>query len=392
MKCLRRLFWLLAVLPALLCTVSCGPKERREVTSVLIYLAGNNSLESYGPDCLSQLKSGFIPEDKADSDILLVYYHIPGEAPTLKKISKTSSGMIKELVLCSYPSNQNSATASTLAQVIADAEAICPADRHSLVMWSHSTGYLPTGYYDKLWYGDSDLSSLFSSRTGERRTFGRDYGSSLEIEIPDLAAALPFKYEVIIFDSCLMGGVEVAYELKDKCDYLVVSPTEIMAKGFPYYIMMEELLNNKDKAAAATAIAAEYYDYYNAQHGGGTVTVINTAGLTSLAQITSRIITNHRSEISAINRRSLQYFDRCSVHWTYDIDDIISRVATTAEYSAFQSALSASTVYKAATPTFLSIKINKYSGYGMYLPYPEYKNLNAFYKTLAWNKVTGLVE
>ncbi|MBR5056862.1 MAG: hypothetical protein IKX03_06670, partial [Bacteroidales bacterium] len=381
-----------AVLPALLLVTSCGEKHRREVTSVLVYLAGNNSLESYGPDCLSQLKSGFIPEDKADADILLVYYHVPGEAPTLKKISKTTSGLIKELVLCSYPSFQNSATPATLAKVIADAEAICPADHHSLVMWSHSTGFLPNGYYDKLWYGDADLFSSAKPRSGERRTFGRDYGSDEEIEITDLANVLPFKYEVILFDSCLMGGVEVAYELKDKCEYLVVSPTEIMAKGFPYYIMMEELLNNKDKAAAATVIDKEYYDYYNAQHGGGTVTVVNTSGLGSLAQITSRIISNHRSEISALNRNTLQYYDRCRAHWTYDLDDIISRVATASEYSTFQSALSASTVYKAATPTFLSIPINKYSGYGVYLPYPEYKNLNAFYKTLAWNKATGLVE
>ena len=382
----------LLLLLALMLFTSCHKTAKREVTSVLIYLAGNNSLESYGPDCISQIRSGYIPEDKADADVLLVYYHIPDEPPTLKKISKTSSGVIKELVLCSYPSDQNSASAATLAKVIADAESICPADRHNLVMWSHSTGFLPTGYYDKLWYGDSDLTFARAGRTGERRTFGRDYGSDEEIELTDLAAALPFKYDVIIFDSCLMGGVEVAYELRDKCDYLVVSPTEIMAKGFPYYIMMEELLNNKDKAAASTAIAAEYYDYYNSQHGGATVIVISTSGLPALAQITSRIVSSHRGEIASLNRKSLQWYDRCREHWTYDLDDIISRVATDSEYSAFRSAMTACTVYKAATPTFLSIQINKYSGYGVYLPYPEYNTLNLFYKTLAWNKATGLVE
>ena len=391
MKLMKRLIWLLALVPMVLSAVSCGPKPRRETTSVLIYLAGNNSLEYYGPDCLSQLRSGYIPEDKADADILLVYYHVPDAAPVLMKISKTSSGVIKELVLYSYPADQNSASVSTLRQVIADAEAICPADHHNLVMWSHSTGFLPTGYYDKLWYGDSDLRARGATGV-ERRTFGHDYGSEEEIEIPDLAAALPFKYDVIIFDSCLMGEVEVACELRNKCDYLVVSPTEIMAKGFPYYIMMEELLQNPDKAAACTAIASEYYDYYNSQHGGATVTVVNTSALGDLMQVTSRIVSNHRSEIAAINRNRLQWYDRCRVHWSYDLDDIISRVAGSSEYSAFQSALSTCTVYKAATPTFLSIDINKYSGFGVYLPYPEYEKLNAFYRTLAWNKAVGLVE
>lgn len=392
MKRITRVLGYFAALLMLLPLGSCVQKQRREVTSVLIYLAGNNSLESYAPDCLRQIKSGYIPEDKADADILLVYYHIPGEAPALKKISKTSSGVIKELTLCSYPSDQKSSTAATLAQVIRDAETLCPADRHNLVMWSHSTGFLPAGCYDHFWYGNSGLLRNSSGRMREKRTFGRDYGTNEEIELPDLAAALPFKYDVIIFDSCLMGEVEVAYELREKCDLLVISPTEIMAQGFPYYIMMEELLNNPDKEAATTAIAREYYDYYNAQHGGGTVTVVRTSGLTSLAQITARIISSHRGEISGINRRLLQYYDRCSVHWSYDLDDIISRVADASEYSAFRSALEASTVYKAATPSFLSIQINKYSGYSMYLPYPEYEFLNSFYKTLAWNKAVGLVE
>lgn len=390
MKRIVRSLLLFAAFAVLISLSSCHEEQKREITSVLVYLAGNNSLQSYAPDCIRQIKSGFIPEEKADADILLVYYHVPGESPLLKKISRTSSGMIKELVLCSYPSDQNSATAATLSKVIRDAEAICPADHHNLVMWSHATGCLPTGYYDKLWYGNSDLFS--GARSAQRRTFGKDYGSDAEIELTDLAAALPFKYDVIIFDSCLMGSMEVAYELKDKCDYLVVSPTEIMAQGFPYYSMMDELFNNSDKEAAITAIASEYYDYYNAQHGGGTVTVVRSSGLVSLAQITARIISAHRGEIKALDRSRLQYYDRCSVHWTYDIDDLISRVATASEYSAFQTALASCTVYKAATPSFLTIRITKYSGYGIYLPYPEYASLNAFYKTLAWNKATGMVE
>ena len=173
MKRITRVLGYFAALLLLLPLSSCGQKQRREVTSVLIYLAGNNSLESYGSDCLRQIKSGYIPEDKADADILLVYYHIPGEAPTLKKISRTSSGVIKELTLCSYPSDQISSKAATLAQVIRDAEALCPADRHNLVMWSHSTGFLPAGYYDRFWYGNSGLLRTSSGRMGEKRTFGR---------------------------------------------------------------------------------------------------------------------------------------------------------------------------------------------------------------------------
>ena len=48
--------------------------------------------------------------------------------------------------------------------------------------------------------------------------------------------------------------------------------------------------------------------------------------------------------------------------------------------------------YKAATPSFLGIAIKNYSGLSMYLPGAGDTQLNEFYKTLAWNKATNLVE
>jgi hypothetical protein len=54
-------------------------------------------------------------------------------------------------------------------------------------------------------------------------------------------------------------------------------------------------------------------------------------------------------------------------------------------------------IYKAATPSFLGLQIDSYSGLSMYLPSVTKDDqgvagLNAFYKTLAWNKATNLVE
>lgn len=379
---------------------SCGnTKKEVEKTSLLIYIAGNNSLSGMAPDCLNQLRSGFIPSDSLDSDILMVYYHIPNQNPRLVKFTRTSRGLIRETTLCTYPSDQKSASVATLTQVIKDAESLCPAKYHNLVLWSHSSGFLPEEYYDKLYY-NKDLEAKPSqdspvaapiART-QRKSFGKDYDSSEEMNIVKLAEALPFKYECIIFDSCLMGTVEVAYQLRNKCNYLAVSPTEIMAQGFPYYMMMDEIFNNPDKEAAIINVAREYFDYYNKQAGqGGTVAVVKTSELEPLAVISKSVIGKYSDKIASLDRERVQTFDRCTAHWLYDLGDIVLRVSSTADYLEFSKALDAAVVYKANTPSFLNIKINKYSGLGMYLPDPEYKMLNYYYQSLDWNKATGLV-
>lgn len=377
--------------------VSCHKPEPREKMSVLIYMAGNNSLSFYAEDCIGQLKQGFIPSDSLDADNLLVYYHVPYESPKLVKYSRTTTGLIKEITLCTYPSDQNSATVETFRKVVQDAEQLCPAEHHSLIMWSHSSAFLPQGYYEKLWYNNLEEAQPQSSRIlAQRNSFGKDYGSDSEMEISELAAALPFKYDYLIFDSCLMGCIEVAYEFRNKYDYLIVSPTEIMAQGFPYYMMMDQIYHNKDREAAATSIAKEYYEYYNKRNDGGTVTVVRSAALPALATSCATIIDRHREDIPKLSRNSLQYYNRSDgsrvVIWDVDLDHVMSLLATSLEYSQFSTVLDASIVYKAATKSFLRIPITHYSGYGMYLPLEKAVTLNDFYRSLAWNKAVHMIE
>lgn len=378
----------------------CAEKidNERVKTTVLIYIAGFNDLSWNAPDCLEQLKTGFIPSDSPNADNLLIYYDVPGECPTLFKLIRTSDGSVRQIVLVSYPEDQVSSSATTLSKVINDASLLCPAKHNSLVLWSHSTGFLPQGYYSKLWYGNwdafgtaEDPGQLFTPFSRQRKTFGKDDRRDDEIEIIDLAAALPFKYDCIIFDSCLMGGIEVAYELRDKCDYIIASPTEIMSQGMPYYMMMDELFNNSNPESAVSLIAQAFYDYYNSRHEGATVFALRVAALDRLASATADIIASKDNWSSYINRRNIQRYDRCNVHWMYDMEQMMSVLATERQYDAFSAALNDALIYKAATNSFLDINIFHFGGIGMYLPIEGYDILNYHYKKLAWNKAVGVI-
>ena len=59
----------------------------------------------------------------------------------------------------------------------------------------------------------------------------------------------------------------------------------------------------------------------------------------------------------------------------------------------FREALSSCVIYKAATPRFLSIDINTFSGLSMFLPNADpTEALWDFYRGLSWNQATGLVK
>ena len=70
------------------------------------------------------------------------------------------------------------------------------------------------------------------------------------------------------------------------------------------------------------------------------------------------------------------------------------------EKNNLKNAVDACILYKAATPTFLlyktgggsGFKIETYSGFSMYLPCNGSDYLDNYYKSLAWNKATGLVQ
>ena len=65
------------------------------------------------------------------------------------------------------------------------------------------------------------------------KTFGIEqslYGGTLEMEITDLASAIPMHLKCIVFDACLLGGVEVAYELRNLCDKICFSSLRCLAE------------------------------------------------------------------------------------------------------------------------------------------------------------------
>ena len=382
--------------------------------TVLIYIAGDNTLNVYAISNKASILKGYAPSAGDNENILLLYYDIQDAAPILERITTGSGGQIHEEILKTYPESQNSASDTTLNTVLSDAGSIYPAKSNGLILWSHGSGWLPEGYY----YDPTKFSSIShnaSSLSASAPDFNEEFPSlegnpqaehvksfaehnGMEIDIQKLANALPQKYDYIILDACLMGDVEVAYELKDKTHYLGFSPAEVMSDGLLIYSSAIKYLFDSSYSTpeALQKVLNDDYDYYNSQtdiYRSSTVSLLDCTKLEALASACKTIYASHRTVLDAgMSESGLQRYFRFNRHWFFDLDDVISKIATDSEHSSFYKALNDVVIYKAATPQFyLNYYINAYSGLGTYVYEPSSSYLNAFYKTLAWNKAVSLV-
>lgn len=214
------------------------------------------------------------------------------------------------------------------------------------------------------------------------------------MDIKDLAAALPIRYSYILTDACLMGGVEVAYELRDCCDYFIASAAEVLAGGFPYDEVTGYLMDGG--TVALQEACRLFYEHYKTS--GATIAIVNTEGLGRLAEVSRGIFLSTRPTQTSVDRDSLQVYFRGNRPWFYDLEDYVRQLDPPGEMLAgFTNALEQAVVYRISTDNFVIgntnyFPIKTFSGLSTYVPNPENSVLNEYYRTLAWNEAVMMVE
>lgn len=395
--------------------------ENRKV--MLLYSAGFNSIASYLKADIEDLKKGWIPYGRRPEDIILVYSHFPSkegyktQTPSyLVQLYMNSESEVISDTLKVYPAGTISASAEQLNNVLTYVRDNFQAKSYGMIFSSHATGYLPTGYYNKPQETSDDFEWKSRRRRGATsvpftepeydpsmpmvKSIGQDQigniGSyeSYEIELSDFAEAIPMHLDYLLFDACLMGGIEVAYELKDKVSKVGFSQTEVLAEGYCYESLAHHLLGGEE--SDPKSVCEDFYNQYAEQSGlyqSATISLIDCSKLQPLASVCKELFKQYSEEISSLDPSKVQKYFRSGKHWFYDLESILINAGITAgELKDLHNALDKCVMYKAHTPKFMSeFDIHTFSGFSMYLPCNGSKFLDSFYKTLKWNQDTGLV-
>lgn len=444
---MKRIYAILLLLPlAAAGFTSCkndpGPEPPvgKKHRTVIEYMVADNNLCASGLQNINDMEGAW--DDSFDGHMVVFFYPSTScrdgrnPEPRLLLITRDANGpadtynqdnpsnTIVSRVLKTYSRDIDPCDASVMAQVIADAMQLAPADNYGLVLWSHGSGWLPKDVKQPLKSAlpgasaiGEPVSKLIGSveeaveEQGSGGMVGYSFGQSVthgnsEMEIDALAKALPAGtvFDFILFDACHMACVELAWEVKDRAEYTIGSVAEVMGAGFPYLKIMKPMFASGK--ADVQGIAREFYDYYNGLSGysrSATVSVVKNNELPALADAVKALCEGSRPEIPLAY---IQQFgrERDATYGYYygfgdtffDLGDFADRTWSASDpagVEAFEAALAAAVPYTYATSALFNnqIVVKRHCGLSCYIPRTSTPlSLAAYRSRFGWSAASGM--
>lgn len=369
-----------------------APTEVR--SSFLMFAVANNNLSSYINSNISELKASF-PSNLA-KDCNLVIYLKDSEAGRL--IHVTSSTNSEEVI--TYE-DQDASDGATVRTVIDDFKRLYPAESYGILFSAHGSGWLPSAFTGSatssssswcatLDYSDDDdisnhpLShlirpSMFDETT---RAFGGDNSTYMEYyDIPNNIYDDEFDY--IIFDACYMSSIELIYELRNKANWLLAAPTEILGAGMDYDNMLSRLFDEtKSTSENLTLVAQDFTQKYDES----TITLINLDSVESFAHSYRDILASIPDRIGSCTASNVQRYDRYSSHVLFDIVAYIEKIGGEEKAELVKAEIDKVVEYSYSSSSFLNISLSDCYGISTYIPFSYYTLLTPYYIETEWYK------
>ena len=207
----------------------------------LIYMVGDNDLYNNAVDDLRELEEGFYGCDT------YIFFDVPKTSdfrqPVILKLKRNLEVFLNDgiydsderfvkddayfasSIVYQFDKDFDSLSIEGMEQVF---NIVNPNKEkfHTVLFWSHGSDWLPVGI---------EPANVYTTSS-----FGVDNSSGTQMTITDLASIFSnegsgYSTDLLCFDCCTMGSVEVSSILKGKNVKTVLSPTtQIMEEGFDY--------------------------------------------------------------------------------------------------------------------------------------------------------------
>lgn len=384
--------------------------------TMLLYMPGRSLLSFYNNniDGIRRAVSAQVP---GDGRILVCYQPEGQQTASLQEVRYdfASGDSVVVETLKEYASFTASAPQS-LAEMFADVAEYAPAEEYGLIVGCHGKAWVPTIagslYASGMQLGTQPGGAAVSDNLWQplpdakpTRSFG---DTGYEIDIADFAAvieALPYRFDYLIFDACFMANIETLYDLRGGFDYIVVSPCEIMAAGFPYDRTVPHLFSGEGTYDRLTKVCYVFWDFYQNDwesapynEQSGCISLCVTAALDGrdgqpgLDDVVRRLYAAARQNFDL---NTLQSYEGLSSHIFYDLGHYVSLscsdAALLSEFGTrFDEAFPAEC--RLNTPSFYSAyngrlnPITSYSGVSTSKPATR---MQEYLMQTAWDKKTN---
>jgi hypothetical protein len=175
----------------------------------------------------------------------------------------------------------------------------------------------------------------------------KEVQTALEQAQANLTASLgtPFKLDLVGFDACLMGMVEVAYALRNVANYVVGSEEVEPGEGWPYDAILGALAAqpSADAKSLATVIVSKYGAYYgpNSDVTQSAVDVSKLAALAAKIDAFTGKATSEWDKLKSARASAQQYHvEGYESFWGTDLWDYADKAGSAVSSGDIKSAAS----------------------------------------------------
>lgn len=364
--------------------------------TVLVYIAGENSLSSYIRSELIELRDG----SKGIGNNHLVVYVDAADKSHMPYLIRIQEGATVDSISFDY--DPISSDPNAMLDILTQVSTYYPAKDYGLVLWGHASG----------WLLEDSVNTPSSSRTF--RGYGVDNGRNENLigqgadkgkwmNMNTLAKVLKtwnMPISFIFADCCQFQCIESAYELRQCANYIIGSPAEIPGVGAPYRSVTKAFFYKSSDFYAD--IAKRYFE----QIVDGCrvpISVIKCKELDNLAAATNKIM--HTFAASLGNNPNMSgriYYKgnntKPAEKVMYDMNDFMLHEAASGDYNEWRQAFNKCVVVQLNASKWITnnqINFNdftvtktNYGGVSMFIPQQRagssYDKYNNDIKKMSW--------
>ncbi len=326
----------------------------------------------------------------------VVVFYDRGDVTRLYEIVD-EDGRMKEKEIMKYSSTDNCVDTQFMSDVFILIDETCGSDSYGVVFSSHGGGWASTdifnGYiaetFPESGQTEPQIAPLYCGQDG-----------LIYMDIPEMAYALSMTgmhFDYILFDACYMSSIEAIYDLRNQADYIIASPCEVLAGGFPYKEIIPMLFMEGHQLQD---VCETYINHYKAETGNKQSAVVALTDCSMLEALAEQVRRVNSHDASGFDLSGIQAYEGFPSHLFFDLEhycDVRTNGGLTDE---FKAALKAAVPYSGHTDRFFTtyapepvlVPITSSCGVSCFVHVPGSAASDiAFeeFKKTAWAKATG---
>ncbi len=209
----------------------------------MVFLNADNNLDSCGVDDQNEMAK------VGSNDFLNIISLIDREngPATLNYIEKGKIKKLKdmgELDMGDY---------KVMVKFVKDMVAAYPAKHYALIVWNHGSGW------------DKAKAATLKGISYDDSTGNHITTAQLGTAMKEIKGIIGHNLDIFAMDACLMQMIEVAYEVRASCDFVLASEETEPGDGYPY----DEMLAGLKKGMTPADFCKHLVKAYCASYNGG---------------------------------------------------------------------------------------------------------------------------